>query len=300
MPERAKTTPATETIQSAKSAVEGQLRQYQPPESDRTAHFNGDMLEYLTAVSLGADPDVLPLHRYLPVEIYMARDLTEGEPDLFLATSNLIGDDGFQTLFEIHSVGSTEIGSFRLTFVLRSLERLTLQAIRELIEEIKVISERLKSLSADAPEQQPEPHSAAALRDAQTEVAKAQAEVAKAQTELAKAQAEVAKAQTEATSELARAQADEARANAELARLQGDEARAHTTLAKVKMVLAVATFCVAALGGAEAGYIQWAHLRAEKPTPASGVTVYITQPSVAFTVPGYHPSSGTPPGQTEK
>lgn len=74
------------------STVELQLRDYQPPESERTAHFNADLLEYLSAVSLGADPDVLPLHRYLPVKIYVARDLEEVEGDLegdlFHATTN--------------------------------------------------------------------------------------------------------------------------------------------------------------------------------------------------------------------
>jgi hypothetical protein len=237
--------PMTPTDTVTSQVLSELLRTSQPPESERTAHFNADLLEYLSAVSLGADPDVLPLHRYLPVEIYMARDVAEVEGYLFLAITGLIEDKDFRRVFEIHSVGPSEVGSFRLTFVLRSLERLTLQGVHQVVEGIKVACEsRLKS-----PGEEDKP---AILIDAQIEAAKAQAEGAK--------------------------------------KLQ----EAQIKLANVQTCLAVAGFFVSMLGTGVAGYIQLAHLQAEKPTPGSTINLYITPASRAFTVPQHQTSPGAP------
>jgi hypothetical protein len=289
MPDLAQSASATET---AKSAVEAQLRTYQPPESERTAHFNADLLEYLTAVSLGADPDVLPLHRYLPVEIYFAGDLAEVEGYLFQANTNLIEyDEGFKKLFQIHSVGPSEIGSFRITFVLRSLGRLTLKGVRELLEGIKIACESvLKSLPAQAAEKQAEPHGTTVREPDKEEKAPilvdAETKLADVQTRLAEAQTKLAEAQTKGATEVAKAQA-------ELAKTQVELAIAQTNQAKVTTWLAVAAFIVATFGAVGTGYIQLAHLRAEKPTPTSTITLHMTSASSAFTAPYYKTSPGT-------
>ena len=206
---------------------------------------------------------MLPLHRYLPVKIYGLatskkwREIWRGIS--FTRPPTLIHHEGFRRLFEIHSVGPSESGSFRITFVLRSLERLTLQGVHEVLEGIKVACESF--LKTPGEEDKP-----AILIDAQTEVAKAQ-------TKLANAQAEGAIKLTEAEIKLANAQAD---------------------LAKVKTYLAVAGFFVATLGAGVAGYIQWAHLQAEKQTPGSTLSMCITPASLAFTGPHNQTSPGTP------
>lgn len=246
------TTAEKSATTGAPSAVETLLREHQPSESERTAHFNADLLEYLTAISVGADPDVLPLHRYLPVEIYFACDFAEVEGLLFLATTYLIEDEGFTKLFQVHSVGPSEISSFRVTFVLRSLGRLTLKEVHGLLEGVKTECENLGK-SSPAPE-----------------AAKQAAGPSATSTERGKEENPAVPAPAQ-----------------DLIERQIKLAETQTKLGETQIKVAVATFLLAALAAGTPVYIQWAHLRAEKPTPESPINLYMTSPSGSFSVPNY-------------
>lgn len=135
MPDRVE---PTRTLGVGESVAEGALKASQPPETELAAHFHADLLEYLIANSLGADPAILALHRYLPVEIYLEGEPADLDSLVALAVVELVRDgDLKESGFEIHSVGPCETGSLRITFVLRSLERLTLQGVRDLTERIR-------------------------------------------------------------------------------------------------------------------------------------------------------------------
>ncbi|HEX5483860.1 MAG TPA: hypothetical protein VFZ08_14655 [Terriglobia bacterium] len=148
MPERAE---RTDTLND--SVAEGALKASQPPETEVAAHFHADLLEYLIANSLGSDPAVLALHRYLPVEIYLEGEPADLDSSVALAVVELVRDGDLKELgFEVHSVGPCETGSLRIKFVLRSLERLTLEGVRDLTERIKAACEDSLNSTPGAPE----------------------------------------------------------------------------------------------------------------------------------------------------
>lgn len=160
MPHR---TEPTHNLGVSESVAEGALKASQPPETELAAHFQADLLEYLIANSLGVNPAILALHRYLPVEINLEGEPADLDSLVALAVVNFVRDGDLKELgFEIHSVGPCETGSLRITFVLRSLERLTLQSVRKLAEGIKEACEdALETAPGRATEKTAGPQSAA-------------------------------------------------------------------------------------------------------------------------------------------
>jgi len=89
-----------------------------------------DLQDLLIAGSLGIDPAVCPLHRHIPVEIYMPGNPEAIEESFLQLTMGLL-EFVTQIGWPVHSSGSAQMSSVKVGFVLRTTQKVTLQELQD-------------------------------------------------------------------------------------------------------------------------------------------------------------------------
>ena len=127
-----RTEPSPDPTQSA-----DQLLRLTLSDDTINARLREDLQDLLIAGSLGIDPAVCPLHRHVPVEIYVPGKPEEIEIFFLDLTMGLL-EFGRKIGWPVHTSGPVQMSSLKVGFVLRTIQKITL---RELQDDSEIISE---------------------------------------------------------------------------------------------------------------------------------------------------------------